>query len=86
VTLAAFADVGTVFNLRKGSTQAINSNFLPDQPFLGSSSIGNLLLLNNLDDPNFYQQTVLGGFIIRNGEPLTKPQFLSDYCQNDPTK
>ena len=32
-TLAAFADVGSVFNLRKTGTQTINSEFLPDDTF-----------------------------------------------------
>jgi outer membrane protein insertion porin family len=36
VGLAAFADVGTAFNLRSKRDQFFNSNFLPDQPFLTS--------------------------------------------------
>jgi len=80
VTLAAFADIGTVFNIHKSGTQQINSNFLPDQPFLGSSSIGNLLLLGNLSNENFYQQTITGGFLLRNGVPITKTDFRQTYC------
>jgi outer membrane protein insertion porin family len=34
VSLAAFADIGTTFNLRTKSDQAFSSNFLNDQPFL----------------------------------------------------
>ena len=34
VSLAAFADIGTAFNLRSKSDQAFSSSFLPDQPFL----------------------------------------------------
>ncbi len=34
VSLAAFADIGTAFNLRSKSDQAFSSAFLPDQPFL----------------------------------------------------
>jgi outer membrane protein insertion porin family len=34
VGLAAFADVGTVFNLRTKNDQVFSSNFLTDQPFL----------------------------------------------------
>ncbi|MDX6611305.1 MAG: outer membrane protein insertion porin family [Blastocatellia bacterium] len=33
VSVAAFADVGTAFNLWTKGDQIINSNFLPDQPF-----------------------------------------------------
>ncbi|MEP6568917.1 MAG: outer membrane protein assembly factor BamA [Acidobacteriota bacterium] len=36
VQLAAFADVGTAFNLRGKRDQFFNSNFLDDQPFLGT--------------------------------------------------
>jgi outer membrane protein insertion porin family len=34
VSLAAFADIGTAFNLRTKSDQEFSSKFLPDQPFL----------------------------------------------------
>lgn len=36
VGLAAFADIGTVFNLRGNQDQFYSSNFLADQPFLSS--------------------------------------------------
>src|SRR5215212_6649531 len=36
VSLAAFADIGTAFNLRSKSVQAFSSEFLPDQPFLST--------------------------------------------------
>ena len=36
VSLAAFADVGSAFNIRTKNDQAFSSNFLADQPFLGS--------------------------------------------------
>ncbi len=36
VGLAAFADIGSAFNLRTKKDQFFNSNFLPDQPFLSS--------------------------------------------------
>jgi outer membrane protein insertion porin family len=39
VSLAAFADIGSAFNLRSSQDQAFSSNFLDDQPFL--SSVGN---------------------------------------------
>ena len=37
VQLAAFADIGSAFNLRSKNDQFFNSNFLPDQPFLSSA-------------------------------------------------
>jgi len=39
VSLAAFADIGTAFNLRSNSDQAFSSNFLPDQPFLSTVGV-----------------------------------------------
>jgi outer membrane protein insertion porin family len=36
VGLAAFADIGSAFNLRSKSDQLFSSNFLTDQPFLGT--------------------------------------------------
>jgi outer membrane protein insertion porin family len=36
VQLAAFADIGTAFNLRGKADQFFKSNFLDDQPFLGT--------------------------------------------------
>ena len=36
VRLAAFADIGSAFNLRSKSDQFFNSNFLDDQPFLST--------------------------------------------------
>jgi outer membrane protein insertion porin family len=39
VSLAAFADIGTAFNLRSNQDQTFSSNFIDDQPFL--SGIGN---------------------------------------------
>jgi outer membrane protein insertion porin family len=41
VSLAAFADIGTAFNLRSKKDQTFSSNFLDDQPFL--TSVGLLL-------------------------------------------
>ncbi|MGI9034503.1 MAG: outer membrane protein assembly factor BamA, partial [Pyrinomonadaceae bacterium] len=82
-SIAAFADIGTVFNLRSGGVQQINSALLPDQPFLGASSIGNLLFFSQ---NNPYQQNILGGFLVDgSGNLVTKTQYLSAYCNNDPT-
>jgi outer membrane protein insertion porin family len=36
VGLAAFADIGSAFNIRSSKDQFFDSNFLPDQPFLTS--------------------------------------------------
>jgi outer membrane protein insertion porin family len=36
VQVAAFADIGTAFNIRSKTDQLFSSNFLDDQPFLGT--------------------------------------------------
>jgi hypothetical protein len=45
-TMAFFADIGTVFNLHKTGVQVINSEFLPDDQFLGPGRLTALGLLN----------------------------------------
>jgi len=57
-TLAVFADIGSVFNLRKSGTQRINSEFLPDDTFIGAGRLSQLVLNNN---PEI--DTRLGSFI-----------------------
>ncbi len=46
-TLAAFADIGSVFNLRSTGTQRIDSEFLPDATFLGPGRLTQLVLQKN---------------------------------------
>ncbi len=46
-TLAVFADIGSVFNLRTSGTQRINSEFLPDDTFIGAGRLSQLVLTNN---------------------------------------
>ncbi len=70
-SLAAFADVGTVFNLRKGNIQFINSNFLADQPFLSPFSLSTLALQNF---PNL-APSPLGGLVIRDTHLVTREEF-----------
>jgi outer membrane protein insertion porin family len=85
IALAAFADVGTVFNLRKGKTQNINSNFLPDQPFLGFNSLSLTFLRNN---PQFQFGNGLG-LLYKSGTGgndrgtlVTRGQFSNNACGN----
>ena len=52
ISLAAFADIGTAFNLRSKSDQAFSSNFIDDQPFL--SGVGAIAC------PRFDTPTVRG--------------------------
>jgi outer membrane protein insertion porin family len=76
-SMAFFADIGSVFNIRKGSTQIINSEFLPDQPFLGAfNDLSLTFLRNNLQ----YQPAspFFGGLVLgREPRPLTREEFNS---------
>lgn len=84
VTLAAFADVGTVFNLRKGGIKQLNTSFQPDQPFLGSGNINNTLLFRNIGNNDFFAQNPLtGAFLLLGGNPLSYNQYNSRYCSTD---
>ncbi len=84
-SLAAFADIGTAFNLRKTGTQAINSNFLPDQPFLSSNSLTTLFLNTNTlgrqVQPFFDPTTLAFALVLRDGLPITRNQFLSEFTR-----
>jgi outer membrane protein insertion porin family len=80
-SLAAFADVGSTFNLRKGSIQTLNSNFLADQPFLGAVGLSALLNQNfpNLAtavDP-FTGQT---GLVLRDTHLVTRGELAAAQC------
>jgi len=70
-SVAAFLDIGTVFNLRKGGIQAINSNFLADQPFISPFSLSQLAIQNN---PQL-AQSPLGGLIVRSALLVTRDEF-----------
>ena len=82
VSLAAFADIGSVFNLRKGETQSINSAFLTDQPFLGAFNSLNLVFLRNNTQ---IQPSFLGGLLLRDNRPITRDEFQQIYCGNSPS-
>ncbi|HVF29607.1 MAG TPA: outer membrane protein assembly factor BamA [Pyrinomonadaceae bacterium] len=46
-TLAVFADIGSAFNLQSSGTQRINSEFLPDDTFIGAGRLSQLTLTAN---------------------------------------
>ena len=69
VTLAAFADIGTVFNLRNPGIQTINSNFLSDDTFIGAGTV-TAVALQNFQAINNSNQ-----LFIKNGVPLTRTEF-----------
>lgn len=69
VTMAAFADIGAVFNIRNPGTQTINSNFLRDDTFIGSGT-ATILALRNLPAINNF-----GNLLLKDGVPLTTTEF-----------
>ena len=77
-TLAVFADVGSVFNLRKTGTQQINSEFLSDDTFLGAGSMTAIALRNNPQLENSF-----GSLLFYRGRVLTKTDFVNEFCRGN---
>jgi outer membrane protein insertion porin family len=77
-SLALFADIGSVFNLRKTGTQTINSEFLADDGFLGAGVITALALRNT---PNL--ESSFGSLLLFNNQILTKTQFVDIFCRGN---
>ncbi|HEX5875057.1 MAG TPA: outer membrane protein assembly factor BamA [Pyrinomonadaceae bacterium] len=86
VSLAAFADIGSAFNLRTKTDQTFSSNFLPDQPFL--STVGSLpcprfnqfvaITLSSLvfcNNPNLAAQPFFGSLVARDGRIVTTAEL-----------
>ena len=84
-SLAAFADIGTAFNLRKTGTQTINSNFLPDQPFLNSNSLTALFLntstIGQQVQPFIDLNNSAFALVLRDGRPITRSQFINEFSR-----
>jgi outer membrane protein insertion porin family len=81
VSAAAFADIGTAFNLRKGGTQAINSTFLPDLPYLSTfnTSLSTIFLTNagrNIQ-PSFGLDGNIGFLLNERNLPVTRDVYSS---------
>ncbi|MGD9588364.1 MAG: outer membrane protein assembly factor BamA [Pyrinomonadaceae bacterium] len=77
-TLAAFADVGTVFNLRKTGTQRINTEFLPDDQLLGP---GRLTALGLINTPVL--ESSFGSILYYRGRVMTKTDFINEFCRGN---
>ncbi len=78
VSIAAFADVGTVFNLRKSGTQVINSEFLRDDIFVGSGTTTILALRNTPEIESSF-----GSLLLYNNSPLTTAEFIDIFCRGN---
>jgi len=77
LTMAAFADIGAVFNLRNTGTQRINSEFLPDATFLGAGVLGQLALRNYPQLANNF-----GSVLFYQDQLLTNTSFRRIFCAN----
>jgi outer membrane protein insertion porin family len=77
-SLAVFADVGSVFNLRKSPTQIINSEFLNDDLFLGS---GRLTALGLINTPSL--ESSFNSILYYRGRVMTKTDFINEFCRGN---
>ncbi len=77
-SLALFADIGTVFDLRKTGTQQINSEFIRDDTFLGPGVVTALSLRNT---PNL--ESSFSSLLLYNNQILTKTQFVDTFCRGN---
>lgn len=77
-TLAVFADIGSVFNLRKTSTQRIDSEFLEDDRFLGAGTVTALALRNN---PQLERS--FGSILFYRNRVLSTTDFVNEFCRGN---
>jgi outer membrane protein insertion porin family len=86
VSLAAFADVGSAFNLRTGGDQFINTEFLPDQPFLFPLSLSALALAQNrINSPGqLLAINRQGGLVARDARIVLADEVIHAQCESCP--
>jgi outer membrane protein insertion porin family len=77
-TMAFFGDIGSVFNLRKSGTQTINSEFLPDDTFIGA---GRLTALGLINTPVL--ESSFGSILYYHDRVLTKTDFINEFCRGN---
>ena len=73
-----FADVGSVFNLRKTGTQRIDTAFLDDATFIGAGRLTGLTLLNAPTLENSF-----GSILYYRGRVMTKTDFVNEFCRGN---
>ncbi|MDM7920966.1 MAG: outer membrane protein assembly factor BamA [Pyrinomonadaceae bacterium] len=77
-TLAAFADIGSVFNLRNTGTQRIDSEFLRDDLFLGPGRVTALSLINAP-----VLESSFGSVLYYRGRVMTRTDFVNEFCRGN---
>ncbi|MFL6228781.1 MAG: outer membrane protein assembly factor BamA [Pyrinomonadaceae bacterium] len=89
LTAAAFADVGTVFNLRHGADQVFSTQFQADDPFLSSTlgviscaaspsgfAIATLSTLTACQDNSELALSLAGGLVARDNRLVTRQELV----------
>ncbi len=77
-TMAIFADVGSVYNLRKAGSQTINSEFLADDTFIGASRLTALGLINTP-----VLESSFGSILFYRGRVMTKTDYINEFCNGN---
>lgn len=77
-TLAVFADIGSVFNLRNSGTQRIDSEFFDDDRFLGPGRITALGLINTP-----VLESSFGSLLYYRNRVMTKTDFVNEFCRGN---
>jgi outer membrane protein insertion porin family len=77
-TLAVFADVGSVFNLRKSGTQRVDTEFFPDATLIGAGRLTALALINA---PTL--ESSFGSLLYYRGRILTRTDFVNEFCRGN---
>ncbi|HYE16145.1 MAG TPA: BamA/TamA family outer membrane protein, partial [Pyrinomonadaceae bacterium] len=71
--LAAFADIGSAFNLRTKTDQIFSTEFLPDQPFI--SRLGGINGLVRLRNPQLAASQLTGALLVQGDRLLTRDEL-----------
>jgi len=71
-------DACSVFDLRKSGAQVINSEFLPDESFLGA---GRLTALGLINTPVL--ESSFGSILYYRGRAMTKTDYINEFCRGN---
>ena len=83
-TLAVFADIGSVFNIHSTGTQRINTEFLPDDTFLGAGQLTGLVLNNNPQIDARLRSFIPGLMYLEPGDRILSAADFRERCNQMP--
>lgn len=78
VSMAAFADIGSVFNLRQTGVQQRNSEFLADDLLIGAGSLNQLFFRSNPNVENSF-----GSVLLFNDHVLSRDEYIRNFCRGN---